>query len=455
MSNLGNPFQFRDNWYALAPPWLEEGDVELYMYTLQLCTDLLLEKAYEAMTIRLPGLGDASQIPYLAFDRQLTQGPNESNAAFVTRLRDAFEAWAIAGSRVAVLQQLGYYLQGCQPGVAPGLPMMTIAGGCYPNVTTWDTVRIGDAPGSVPVRTTKVPSNFNWDGKSKAWRTWLVLFMSPVASGQSGTAAQLASAAPSACYTSPGKLASFTSPSTGIVYGQCWVPATSGTPVNSPWVTVTGLSGLTPRSAWITLSGSTASAQNNGLFPIVQVLSDSSCVIAMPNASVVVPDTGPLTWSVSAYPFLAPGPVWGSPGVVFGQGELQTPALDYGSTLQGVWQPTLSSASYPTLAWGLTAPTGQVPTQTLETIRGLVRQWKSAGTFYESIVVAFDGGTGVATSAYSPLSAAGFGNPGGNFGGHGVLASGVWYPNRSISSTFDAYCQGTGTWRGCSVPNVT
>ena len=91
-------FQFRDQWPALAPPWLTTGNGEKYMYTLELCRDLLVEKAYQAMTIRLPGVGDPSNLSYLAFDRNLLRGPLESVDAFTARIEGAGDAWATSGS---------------------------------------------------------------------------------------------------------------------------------------------------------------------------------------------------------------------------------------------------------------------------------------------------------------------------------------------------------------------
>ena len=103
----------------------------------------------------------------------------------------------------------------------------------------------------------------------------------------------------------------------------------------------------------------------------------------------------------------------------------------------GVWQPTtLGSPSV--ISWGL-----DVAAAVIQSIRGLLRQWKSASTWYHDIIICFDGGSGVAGDAYSPLSSPGSGNPDGTFGGHGKNVAGVWVPNRLISSPFDAYCQGT------------
>jgi hypothetical protein len=546
---MGGKFQFRDQWYALAPPWLRTDNAERYEYVQQVFSDLLMEKTNQAIRIRLPGLGDPSQLPYLANDRQLAQGPAESNASFVTRLQQAFQTWGLAGAALAVLGAVQAYMQNLQPGVAATMPLATIVGGpTYgPVVVTgttditqsalygvagtlngttlilnvngggaltlalsgsgnaaslvalltainaewsglnaqqggpsndklvltsalgaagslvvgigsantalgltperistyavWNQHYQGDAIGAPPTQTIVTPSNFNWDNQAWPWRSWLILPMSLVATGLSGAAAAT-STATGGSYTNPGQNVS------GV-----WVPATSGTPVNAPFLTITGLSGI-PSSAvgqWLTLAGS-AHAGNNGTFPITHWVSASSVVIA--NPSGVAADAGPLTWSIGEYPWIAPGPVWGTPGIVFGEGESSVPPVILGANLNGTWQPSqVVPGTGTTIAWGLDC----LP-DTLVSIRALVKQWKSAATYYPNIVVTFDSGTGIAGSSYSPNSATGSGNPDGSFGSFGSFGKnvgGVWIPARLISSPFDAYCQGTGVAQQCSVENLT
>jgi len=437
-------WQFRDQWYTLAPEWLTTGNAERYMYALQTMSDMLVEKAFEAMTIRLPGQGDPSQLPYLAFDRQLVQGPGESNASFVQRLIGSFNAWGIAGSKVAVLQQLQAYLQNLQPGVTASLPQLAIVGGCWATVTTWDTI-YGTTPLlAPPTKVTVQGGNFNWDGNSIPWRAWLIVYLSlvPVA-GLSGTTGAALTADASACFTVPGQTVA------GV-----YVPATSGTPVNSPWFHLTGLANLTNGQVgqWVTVSGSIYSG-NNGTFPIIRVISATECVVANPLGNTG--DAGPLVWSIGQYPFLGPGPVWGTPGVVFGQGQASTPPLDTGSNVGGVWQPT-TAGNGGSLSWGLgTASIGVAGGLVIASLRALAKAWKSAGTFYQHIVVVFDGGSGAPGSAYSPYSAPGSGNPDGTFGPSGHTVVGLYAPTRQIASPFDCYCQGTGSYSNCSIENVT
>lgn len=450
---------------TLAAPWMSGPNADRYVSVLELMRDCLLEKAVEAVTIHLPGQGDLSQLPYLAHDRQLSQGPAETNAAFVIRLREAFQTWQLAGSRVAVMLALQSYLSGLQPGVTSGTPEIAIVGGNLVGAGSyaqWDTLANGSAIGAAPVKTIVKPANLDWDGQSRSWRAWCVLYMSQVATTLSGTAAQTGTAAAGSLYASGGSAGNHT---WGHLVNGVWVPNTTGTAVNSPWLTVTGLSGLSSAQVgqWLSLSGS-AYAGNNGTFPIVSVASPSSCVIANPQGTAS--DTGPLTWSVGYYPFLAPAPVWGAPGYVFGQ-ALQYPPVDTGSNIQGVWQPTLGGPA-PNNAWGIamqpTVVNPPPPTSfVVSGIRALLKQWKSARTFYDSIVIVFDGGTGAPGGAWSPLSSKVSGNPNGTFGGYGKLVNlsyaGIivptWVPNRGISSNFDCYATGTGSSSGCTVFNVT
>jgi hypothetical protein len=420
--------QFRSNFYDLAPPWLRTGVAEKYLYTLGLCTDILLDKMDQAARIRMPGQGDATQIPWLAHDRQLVQGPKETSAAFIVRLQQAFPTWKTAGSRIAIHKNIQPYLQGLQPGVSGVLPEMSIIGGDA-TWTQWTTTYQGDAIGANPT-ILRTAENWNWDGLFKPWRAWLVLFMSTVATGLSGAAGQTGAT-------------SGPTNGTGTNTGGVWVPNAAATG-GVGFVALSGLTGLTPTQVgqWITVAGSSHTA-NNGTFPIVAVASGNACTIANPSA--VANDAGPLTWSIASYPFIGPSLPWGSPGQVWGQGELQIPPLDTGSLVGGIWEPTTAPlfAQGPSFSWGLSCQAAVI-----QSIRSLLFTWKGGKTYYSDIVVAFDGSTGVAGSAFSPNSAPGSGNADGTFGGRGKSVAGVWVPNRQITSPFNAWCQGTGSWPG-------
>jgi hypothetical protein len=177
---------------------------------------------------------------------------------------------------------------------------------------------------------------------------------------------------------------------------------------------------------------------NNGTFQIVQVTSATTCQIAN-NAPGLSGDT--FNWSISAYPFIAPGLVWGAPGQVFGEGDLGLPAPDQGSLQGGMWAPTVAGSPLPVVSWGLSCPESLI-----DTIRLLLARWKGAGTWYSHIVVAFDGAVGAQGAAFSPNSTPGSGNPNGTFGPEGQNSAGVWVPTRLVSSYSNAWCGGTTRW---------
>jgi hypothetical protein len=428
--------QYRDTWYALAPPWLSTDNAERYMFALQWTTDVLLDRARQAAELRMPGIGDFSNLAYLSYDRQMVQGPGEPQEAFALRLQQAIPAWNLAGSRRAVLGQVQAYLTNLQPGADPTGRLAVIVGGYYDGSApdsnaTWDWLSVGAEQGTLPAHLAIFPSNWNWDGLSQSWRDWLILPMASVLVA-SGSGASTGAASPSACLTSPGQNVA------GV-----WVPATSGTPVNSPWLEIDGVSGASV-GMWLTITGS-SNPGNNGTFPIV-----STNPVTIANPDGVPSDTGPLEWTLSSYPFLAPGPVYGAPGVVYGQGQTNTPPLDTGSNVGGVWQPTTSSQGFASsLAWGLASGNALTPNPaaTIASLRAILRAWKSARTYYPSILVSFG------ASEFYPLSGAA--NPTGTMGSHGQNVAGVWVPTTAGSSTSDAFCQGTGRWVNCSVQNVT
>ncbi len=427
--------QFRDNFYEFCPPWLRAGNAEKYIYTLEFMRDLLMEKSNQAEKIRMPGQGDVSQIPYLAFDRQLVQGPNETDDAFILRLKEAFPTWNKAGSAISVLTQLQAYAQGYQSVDLPQFSIVSnprrLQDGSY--VNTWWQLDYDDPIGTEPLLST-VPINFEWDGLSGTWRCWLVVYQYLDPPTLTGSAANFVT----------GTHGSFTDPGHEVL--GVWVPRSTGTPVNRPFITVSGLTGLGPEDvgAIITVSGS-ANPTNNGRFQIVEVLSATNCVIANPDA--VTPDSS-LTWEVASYPWIPPALAFGTPGTVWGEGEDGIPPVDTGDNIGGIWQPAtpVGAGESPDYSWGL-----RITSLEIVSIRSLVKTWKSAGTYYPNIIVCYD-----FPNAYSRNGSSGAENPNSSFGPIGEENhNGVWIPTRLIDSPWDCYCQGTGRAVSCSVENIT
>ncbi len=401
---MSGKFQQRDEMAGPSdcPPWLcaYNSNAQKFQYVLGLAMDALLEKSDEAQSAKLPGQSDPSCIPLQAADRLLVQGPAESNTSFTARLTGAFQAWARAGSRPAVLGQIQAYLTDLQPGVVLSSPECLIVGG-NTSTSTWSTI-FGTTPqGDPPAQAVVSPPNWDWDGEDKPTRAWLVLFMQLVDAGLSGAAGAVAS-----------------------------VGGSGVTGVTSGFATLTGLAGLTASvvGQYLTMNGAPG---NKGAFQIVAYVSATSCIVANPSASV---QSG-LAWSIAYYPYIAPAPVWGSPEFVWGAGTWGVSCSEQVIiSIRQILQRWKSARTY-------------YP-KIIVSFGG----WSAADA---------PGGTGVAGDDFSPLSSQGVGNPDGTWGTYGKNVAGCWVPSRTpqdkpfTGSRFTAFCDGTGTAIRCYEKNRT
>lgn len=396
--------QQRDAIVAISPPWLTlgtkgetPGNGGRYIYTMGLALDALLEKSNQAQQAHMPGHGDVSFIPYLAADRVMQQGPAESDASFSLRLQKSFSTWQHAGSRLSILGQIQAYLVNLQPGVDPELPGILIVGARF-EVSTWDIKKVGDSPDLPPthIRVDGV-SRWDWDadGIYRQWEVWLVIFQHYVTTGITGTTATVSSTGPSGAPT-----------------------------VTTGFATMTGVTGATTDNIldFIVVTGASNSA-NNGTFEIVDVPIPGTVIVANPDA--VFPDgaSGAISCEIFHYPFIGPGPVWGATFAEWGDTDR---------------------------SWDL-----NVIHDIIDSIRNILKTWKSANSYYPKIIISFGGGDGSFGDECSPASVPGFGNPDGNFSSYGVNISGVWTPQEHLVNPFTAFTDGTGEYHECSVHNAT
>lgn len=392
---MASRFQQRDfiSGPGMAPPWLcgYNTNGQKFLYDIGLALDTLLEKQNEGMIAKLPGQADDTAIPLQAADRLLVQGPAETNTQFTERLRAAFDSWAIAGSRHAISEQMQGYLTGLQPGVVLTDPEFLIVGG-NTTYTAWDAINYDTPQNADPIHSTVTPANWDWDGKDAHWRSWLVLFMHLVDTGQTGSTLSVDS-----------------------VGGSGVAGVTSG------FANLGNLSGITADNLqqYITITGA-ASSGNNGTFQITTVTDSADIIIANPSAVFPDANSGAISWSIAKYPYIGPAPVWGSPDFVWGAGT-----------------------------WGVNCSH-----LVIESIRAILQRWKSAATYYPNIIISFGGGDGTAGNEFSPLSGLGTGNPDGTWGGPGKLVSGVWVPARQTVNPFTAFCDGTGIAVDCYEKNI-
>lgn len=59
----------------------------------------------------MPDFAPPDALPHIGSDQKLIQGPSESNASFIARLKDPWGQWSRAGTPCSVLEQIAYYAQ--------------------------------------------------------------------------------------------------------------------------------------------------------------------------------------------------------------------------------------------------------------------------------------------------------------------------------------------------------
>ena len=417
---MDNPSQLRDTVDLL--PMLQGPNGARFMYTMRLGMDLLLEKLNQGMHGHMPGRQISNDLlSYMGSDRLIVQGPSESPTSYGARLRMANQSWGRAGSRRAVLEQVASFLQTYAPSstqlpvatIVNVLPLYSFPIAGIPEISSqWDTIYNTTPPGATPSTVWSISTfTFLWEAITSRWWNWLILFQHQTTTGNAGTSATIASAAGSA-------------PGLGHNVNGVWCVDSTVTPVTRPTVTMTGLAGLTNADVgrWVTVSGA-ASAANNGTFPIQSALSTTSLMYSNPSAVAGDANNGAIHWSIGAYNTIGPLGVWGG---------ATTPAFGAIGAAFGV----------------------SVSADLITSLRNVVRQWKKAESYYPNIIVAFDGGTGAPGDMFSPLSAAGSGNPNGQWGDVSKLLDGARVPARVCKSAFDAFCDGSGLYINCSVQNV-
>jgi hypothetical protein len=157
------------------------------MYTIWVQYDAMADAAGYAVLARFPSRAPPDAFQWLALDRQIFQGPNESSAGYVARLQQWLDLWRHAGSATGVMLSILGYL-------SPQQPKVVIVQSAAPSIqSTWYTYPEGANPfppgasnPSPPNVYAAVISNWQWDGASQPyyyaymyWRSWVVIFSPP------------------------------------------------------------------------------------------------------------------------------------------------------------------------------------------------------------------------------------------------------------------------------------
>jgi hypothetical protein len=169
----------------LAPPWLTKGydgspgQGGRYQFLQGLAIDALIEKTNQGALASSPGLTlTPTSLPLIGADRQLLQGPTETQASYVARLLAWRQTWALAGNAWSIMKAVAAYL-------SPAFPDMF----CVSDSWVWDYYSVDYGPQSIaypPFHYNAILSNnWNWDSATNYdairvsggpwWRFWLII----------------------------------------------------------------------------------------------------------------------------------------------------------------------------------------------------------------------------------------------------------------------------------------
>ena len=177
MSQTPSSTTFRDMVAAISPTWLNGWVGVRYMYSMAIQFDAIGDAAAYAVRARFPDLAPTDAFPYLANDRQIDQGFQESQTSFATRLTQWLDRWAHAGSPFGLLMAVRGY-------VAPDNCLVATVnnGGVFDFYPVGVVASPTTPPDHLPVQT---PNPWIWDSlswphlySSAWWRVWLIIWPS-------------------------------------------------------------------------------------------------------------------------------------------------------------------------------------------------------------------------------------------------------------------------------------
>lgn len=143
------------------------GVAERLLYSLTLGSDVTLEKVTEAVTMRFPGKGDASALPYSGAERMIARGPYETDASYAARLTVWLDLWSHAGQARGVVNALAGYLTPVAPLTASWLEGA--------GETVFDLLADGATWDATPTTVHDVAGASNWDGHQYPKRRFVAI----------------------------------------------------------------------------------------------------------------------------------------------------------------------------------------------------------------------------------------------------------------------------------------
>ena len=182
---------FVDSWIAYSPQWWRGYWGARFGFSMMVEWDALSDAGGYAVLCGLPSRAPTDAYYWIGQDRQIFQGPNETDAGYVARLIQWLDLWLHAGSSTGILLALRGY-------VSPLLPkMLTVQTTGNRLYSSWDTYEDGVDPFPPGASNPSPPShyvdhhvalvsNWQWDSSSQPyygnwmyWRKWVVIFSPP------------------------------------------------------------------------------------------------------------------------------------------------------------------------------------------------------------------------------------------------------------------------------------
>lgn len=157
----------------IAPSWLSGPTAQKFRYCMSLIWDGVDDGAAYAVRARFPLCAPDDALPFLSSDRQIDQGPGETQDSYRVRLTEWLDLWRQAGSPQAVMEALDAVFE------PNALTIETVNDSILSaDITSWSVATLGVVP---PTQTNIAPHNWNWDGFSWPGRSWVIIQNGPYA----------------------------------------------------------------------------------------------------------------------------------------------------------------------------------------------------------------------------------------------------------------------------------
>lgn len=149
-----------------GPRWIFGPNAQAFLFSMIAPLDAMQEWLFQGIQSRFPGLGPPEADAYVARDRKIRKGPNESRDAWAARARGWLNAWRRAGSPFAILEQLAGFFSPSPPTVY----LVTASGHWY-----WRTPDGVEHNLAVSQRPPAVSSNWNWSASTGPEDFWIIV----------------------------------------------------------------------------------------------------------------------------------------------------------------------------------------------------------------------------------------------------------------------------------------